>query len=318
MNLIGAHVSIAGGVRTAPERAMMLGATALGMFTKNQLQWNAKPLEREEADAFRAALAHARIAPDHVVVHASYLINVASPDRATRRRSREALVDECLRAEQLGLSLVCFHPGSGLGEYGEDETIELIAEGCVRALERSTSAVVVLELTAGQGAHVGYTFEQIAEIIGRAGAPQRLAVCIDSCHVFASGYDVRTPQAYEETMRHFEERVGFDRLVAIHLNDSMTELGSRRDRHERIGMGHIGLTGLANFVRDPRLTEVPFVLETTDPQLWKAEIALLRSIADGSVDPASAVSPARMATEQVVPGHVNATHTTTAAADEEE
>ncbi|MFW5689544.1 MAG: deoxyribonuclease IV [Spirochaetota bacterium] len=291
MNRIGAHVSIAGGVQTAPERAVELEATALGMFTKNQRQWNAKPLEDEDVTAFRTALERSGISQEHVVIHASYLINVGNPDPAKRRKSIDALLDECVRAEQLGLTLVNFHPGSGMGEVSEDETLTLIADACVEVLERTTSAVLVLEVTAGQGAHVGYQFSHVSEIIARAGAHERLGVCIDSCHIFAAGYDVRTPEAYAATMDEFERTVGFERLVGIHLNDSMTELGSRRDRHERIGAGLIGIPGLANFVRDPRLLEVPFVLETTEPEIWKDEIALLRAIGAGATDPETAEGP---------------------------
>lgn len=288
---LGAHVSIAGGVQTAPERAMELEATALGIFTKNQRQWNAKPLSAEDISAFGEGLSRSGIPQEHVVIHASYLINIGNPDATKREKSLDALLDECRRAEQLGLTLVNFHPGSGMGEIEEDETIDLIAAGCVAVLEKTSTAVVVLEVTAGQGAHVGYRFSHIAQIMERAGDPERLRVCIDSCHIYAAGYDVRTPESYAATMDEFGSSVGFDRLVAIHLNDSMSELGSRRDRHERIGMGEIGLAGLSNFVRDERLARVPFVLETTDPELWKDEIALLRSIADRSIDPAEATPP---------------------------
>ena len=295
---IGAHVSIAGGVQTAPERAIELEASAMGIFTKNQRQWNAKPLGGADIEAFGEGLARSGIRQEHVVIHASYLINIGNPDPAKRRKSLDALFDECVRAEQLGLTLMNFHPGSGMGEIGEEETLDLIADGVVSVLERTSTAVVVLEVTAGQGAHVGYRFDQIAEIIRRAGAPDRLRACIDSCHIYAAGYDVRSAKAYAATMDEFARTVGFDRLAAIHLNDSMTALGSRRDRHERIGMGEIGLEGLANFVGDGRLAEVPFVLETTEPDLWKDEIALLRAIADGLADPATVEPPALRSGEE--------------------
>jgi deoxyribonuclease IV len=295
---IGAHVSIAGGVQTAPARAMAIDADALGIFTKNQRQWKTKPLSDDEIAGFKTGLERAAIRPEHVVIHASYLINIANPDAEKRAKALDALVDECRRAEQLGLSLVNFHPGSGLGAISEDEALDLIAAGCAAVLEQTETAVVVLEVTAGQGAHVGYEFSQIAQIISRAGSPPRMGACIDSCHIYAAGYDVRTPDAYRATMDEFERTVGFDRLVAIHLNDSMSALNSRRDRHERIGMGEIGLTGLANFVRDERFADVPFVLETTEPDLWKEEIALLRAISCGSADPRTAVPPGRRAAEE--------------------
>ena len=295
MSHIGAHVSIAGGVQFAPERAVEIGATALGMFTKNQRQWSAKPLTPEDIDAFASALKAAGISQQHVVIHASYLVNVGNPDKEKRDKSVAALLDECVRAEQLGLTLVNFHPGSGMKELTEDETNARIAEACVEILDQTETAVLVLEMTAGQGAHVGYRFSHIGDIIKKAGGHERLKTCIDSCHIYAAGYDVRTPESYTEVMDEFEQEVGFDRLVGLHLNDSMSELGSRRDRHERIGMGEIGIPGLANFVLDPRMKDLPFVLETTDPDIWKAEIELLTGIAAGSIDPATAVAPAESA-----------------------
>lgn len=271
---------------------MELDASALGLFTKNQRQWKTMPLQENEITAFKAELERSGIAPRHVVIHASYLINIGNPDPAKATRSLEALLDECTRAEQLGLTLVNFHPGSGMGTISESETINLVAEACRRVLDRTTHAVLVLEVTAGQGAQVGYRFGHIGDMIDRAGGGERLRVCIDSCHIFAAGYDVRTPDAYAATMQEFEREVGLERLAAIHLNDSLTPLGSRKDRHECIGAGEIGLTGLANFVTDARLAEIPFVLETTDPDLWKDEIALLRSIAAGTADPATCPIPA--------------------------
>ncbi len=276
---LGPHVSIAGGVQTAPQRAIELGANALGLFTKNQRQWSSKPLEPQEIAAFTSRLEESGIRSEHAVIHASYLINIGNPDPEKRRKSLDGLLDECTRAERLGLSLVNFHPGSGMGDLDEDETVSLIAEGCRSILEQTTSAVLVLEATAGQGAHVGYRFSHLGEIVRRAGSPQRMGVCIDSCHIFAAGYDVRSAEAYARTMDEFEREVGFDRLVAIHLNDSKSALGSRKDRHELIGDGTIGLAGLANFVCDPRLAKIPFVLETPDPDRWKEEIELLRTVA---------------------------------------
>lgn len=292
MRHIGAHVSISGGVSLAPGRAADLDATALGMFTKNQRQWQAKPLEDEEVAQFREALQGAELSQEKVIIHASYLINVGNPDPEKRRKSYDALLDECRRAERLGLTLVNFHPGSGMKEITEEETISLIADACKRILQETQTAVLVLEVTAGQGAHVGYRFSHIGRIIDEAGAPPRLGACIDSCHIYAAGYDVRSPEAYAATMDEFEREVGFDRLVGLHLNDSMSELGSRRDRHERIGAGEIGIGGLTNFVRDTRLDDLPFVLETTDPELWKAEIALLKDLATGKEQPETARSPA--------------------------
>jgi deoxyribonuclease IV len=293
---VGAHVSISGGVSTAPGRAMELGATALGMFTKNQRQWNAKPISPEEAETFKSELARSGIGVDQVIVHASYLINVGSPEDEKREKSLAALVDELRRAEQLGLKLVNFHPGSGMGELSEDQTLSRIADACSRALGETSEATLVLEATAGQGDHVGYTFRHLAEIIDRAGGSNRLGVCIDTCHIFAGGYDFRTDEQYRETIAELERTVGLDRLVGFHLNDSKTEHGSRKDRHHSLGAGLIGIPALARFITDDRFDGLPFVLETVDPDLWAAEIALTRQLADGSVSPEEAVAPS--ATEE--------------------
>ena len=281
MNYIGAHVSVAGGVETAPGRASQIGANALAIFTKNQRRWEAKPLTTQQCDAFRTELATSGIRPEHVVIHASYLINLATPAPDARRRSVEALLDECVRAEQLGLTLVNFHPGSGLGELTEDETLEAIAAGVREILDRTERAVIVLEGTAGQGDHVGWRMSHLGSIIEMAGADSRISVCIDTCHAYAAGYDLVTSGGYEAMISEIDREIGLDRLVAIHLNDSKFGLGSRKDRHELIGEGEIGIAGLANLVTDPRLDNVPFILETPDPERWADEIARLRLVAGG-------------------------------------
>ena len=281
MKYIGAHVSIQGGVETAPARAADLDANAMGIFTKNQRQWAARPLTDEQCRNFTSELSASGIRPEHVVIHASYLINLATPAADARRRSVEALVDECLRAEQLGLTLVNFHPGSGLGKLTEAETLTAIALGVKEVLERTTTAVVVLESTAGQGDHVGWRFAHLRDIIDQSNADSRVRVCVDTCHAFAAGYDLASANGYEAMMTELEDTIGRDRLVAIHLNDSRFDLGSRKDRHAPIGDGMIGTSGIAHVVTDPRLDEIPFVLETTEPERWADEIVLLRSIASG-------------------------------------
>ena len=292
MKHVGAHVSSAGGVDQAPPRASELKADALGIFTKNQRRWDAKPLTDDQCSAFVTALAESSIEPHHVVIHASYLINLATPNPANRQRSVEALTDECLRAEQLGLTLVNFHPGSGLGELNEAETLRAIADGVRDVLDNTTDAVLVLEGTAGQGDHVGWRLEHLAQIIDLAGGDQRIAVCIDTCHAYAAGYDLAAPAGYRAMIDQLDLIVGIDRLAAIHLNDSRFGLGSRKDRHAPIGAGEIGLVGLSHIVRDHALDHVPFILETPQPEVWAAEIALLRGIADESIDPATAALPA--------------------------
>jgi deoxyribonuclease IV len=285
---IGAHVSIAGGPQNAPGRATEIGATAMGMFTKNQRQWKSKDLTVEETTQFAARLKDAGIPQEHVLVHASYLINPANPDPEKRERALNALLDEARRVEALGLTLVNFHPGSGLGEITEEESIQLIGQAMVAVLEQTSTAVLVIEATAGQGAHVGYTFEQLAAIISAAGGSPRIGVCIDTCHIFAGGYELRSAEDYRKTMGQFSDIVGMDRLVGIHLNDSSTEFASRHDRHASIGGGELGLPALARFITDPDLPDVPFVLETPQPERWAEEIALLSGIARGEIDPETA------------------------------
>lgn len=289
---IGAHVSIAGGVQNAPVRAEEIGANALGMFTKNQRRWEAKDLEAEEVTQFTSGLRAAGVTQEYVLVHASYLINPGNPDPEKRARSVEALLDEARRVETLGLTLLNFHPGSGLGEISEEESMHLIASAVVSVLEQTTTAKLVLEATAGQGAHVGYRFEHLAQIIRAAGESSRIGVCIDTCHIFSAGYEIRTAEGYEETMAQFSDVVGMERLVGLHLNDSRSEFESRHDRHERIGVGELGLPALARFISDQRIPDVPFILETPRPELWAAETALLAGISKGEIDPETAEIPA--------------------------
>ena len=275
MKYIGAHVSISGGVEKAPERASEIGARALGMFTKNQRQWKAPPLTEDSAALFRAALAKADIKPDHVVVHDTYLINLGNPDAAKRKQSLEALIDEAKRVEALGLTLLNFHPGSGLGEIGENETLALVGEGMREVLAETEKTILLVEGTAGQGAHVGYTFEHLAQLIEYSDGGKRVGICLDTCHLFGAGFDLRSPDSYEETINRFDGVVGLSRLKAMHLNDSKIELGSRKDRHAKLGEGYLGLETFKHIMEDKRLDELPFILETPDPAAWQGEIEML-------------------------------------------
>ena len=288
---VGAHVSIAGGVETAPARGEEIGANALGIFTRNQRQWHAPDLTEEQTSAFTSALEHSGIPPEQVLVHASYLINAGNPDPEKWRRAVDALREEALRVEALGLTLLNFHPGSGLGTASEEETVSRIADAVAEVIDSTTTAVLVLETTAGQGAHLGHTFEQLAAIMRAAGDPERVGACIDTCHILAAGYDIRTPAGYRDTVRSFADTVGMARLRGVHLNDSQGTVGSRKDRHANLGAGELGLAALARVIADPELPDVPFILETPKPELWGREIALLRGFADGSVDPRTATPP---------------------------
>jgi deoxyribonuclease-4 len=278
---VGAHVSAAGGVEESPLNAQRIGARAFALFTKNQRQWQARPLSAEGIAAFKRNLAAVGIAPRHVLPHDSYLINLGHPDAAKRQRSVLALLDEARRAEQLGLPFLNFHPGSHLGGMSEEQCLDVIAEGMRRILDQTDRVGLVIETTSGQGGHVGYRFEHLARILERVDAPRRSGVCLDTCHVFAAGYDLRDAEGYGRTMERFDAVVGRPFLRAAHLNDAKVELGSRKDRHERIGKGALGLEAFRLLMNDPRFDDLPLILETIDESLWPAEIELLYSLAGG-------------------------------------
>ncbi|MDY7027636.1 MAG: deoxyribonuclease IV [Spirochaetota bacterium] len=280
MKYIGAHVSTAGGVENAPLNAARIGANAFALFTKNQRQWNAKPLNGDSIEAFKRNLQAAGIDPRHVLPHDSYLINLGNPDREKREKSLQAFIDEARRAEQLGLQLLNFHPGSHLGRISEEDCLSLIADGMNTALAETDSVKLVIETTSGQGSNLGYRFEHLADLIERSKDPARVGVCIDTCHIFAAGYDIRTGAAYRTTMDEFERIIGFDKLMGVHLNDAKSELGSRVDRHNSLREGNIGETGFQLLMQDPRFDDIPIVLETPDPDRWPEEIEWLRSQAE--------------------------------------
>ncbi len=259
--LLGAHMSIAGGVHTAVDRATSIGCTALQVFTKNNNQWSGKPFTDSDIDLYTTKIAAAGIGP--VVSHDSYLINLCGTNPDILKKSRAAFIDELERCEQLGIPLLNFHPGSHLGA-GDDEGIKRICESLDLAHEKTKNYRVksVLEATAGQGTNVGYKFEHLRAIIDGVEHPERMAVCIDTCHIFAAGYDISTEKGYEETFRQFDTIVGLERIVAFHVNDSKKGLGSRVDRHEHIGKGAIGLTGFRMLMNDKRFVQIPKILET--------------------------------------------------------
>lgn len=277
MKYIGAHVSASGGVQNAPGNAEAIGANAMAIFTKSQRQWKAKPLEEKNITQFKANLAECGIKPEHVLVHDSYLINIGNPEPEKREKSLNALVDEALRVEQLGLTLLNIHPGSHLKQISEEECLDHIAAGVNFVLSKTESAVIVLETTAGQGSNMGHRFEHLAYIIDRVEQKERVGVCIDSCHIFAAGYDLRTKEAYDKTMADFDRVIGFNYLKGMHLNDSKQPFESRKDRHHSLGEGLIGLDAFKFIMEDPRLDDMPLILETIDDTIWKDEVELLRS-----------------------------------------
>ncbi len=278
MKRVGAHVSAAGGVETAPLRAREIGARAFGLFTKNQRRWRAKALTTENVSRFRANLESAGIAADQVLPHDSYLINLGHPDEEALVRSRQAFLDELKRCEQLGLKLLNFHPGSHLGQIGESECLSRIAASINWALARSRGVTAVIENTAGQGSNLGHRFEQLAAIIGRVEDRSRIGVCFDTCHAFAAGYDLRGHAACESTFSEFDRVVGVGYLRGMHLNDCKPGLGSRVDRHASLGVGQLGWEPFRYIMNDPRFDDMPLLLETVDPSLWPQEIRMLYAL----------------------------------------
>jgi deoxyribonuclease-4 len=254
-------MSIAGGFDRAIERGVKAGCDTVQVFLKNNMQWRAKPIGKREAATFADARDAARIAP--VFAHSSYLINLCAINPKFLRQSIDALTDEIRRADMLGVPFIVMHPGSHMGA-GEPTGLRAVVNSLDTVFDRTAGSPVqiALETTAGQGSNLGYRFEHLADIIRHVQQPARLAVCVDTCHIFAAGYDLRTPSAYRKTMKELARTVGLERVVAFHVNDSKTPLGSRRDRHEHIGKGQIGLAGFRQVVRDKRWTHIPMVLET--------------------------------------------------------
>lgn len=272
---VGAHVSAAGGVDRAPGNAAAIGARAFALFTRNQRRWQAKPLAKEEAAAFRTRCRESGYSPAQILAHDSYLINLGHPEREALAKSREAFVAELRRCGTLGIALLNFHPGSHLRSSSEVDCLDRIAESIDIALGETEGVTVVIENTAGQGSNLGFRFEQIARIIEKVRAKSRVGVCLDTAHAFAAGYDFRTPEAYAATLADFDRMIGFSFLRGVHLNDSRAELGSRLDRHAPLGKGKIGLETFRLIMNDTRFDGIPLILETPDSGLWAREIALL-------------------------------------------
>ncbi len=279
MKYFGAHVSASGGVENAVRNAKDIGATAFALFTKNQRQWLAPELTPAQIDTFKQAMAEAGYTAMQVLPHDSYLINLGHPDEDGLEKSRESFFEEMHRCELLGLDRLNFHPGSHLKRIDEEGSLRRIAESINMALERTQGVTAVLENTAGQGSNLGFRFEHLAYIIDRVEDKSRVGVCLDTCHSFAAGYDLRTREACDATFEEFERIVGFKYLRGMHLNDAMRPLGSRIDRHSPLGDGEIGWECFKYITKDPRFDNIPLVLETPDEERWAAEIAQLREFA---------------------------------------
>lgn len=278
MKYLGAHVSASGGVENAPLNAKNIGAKAFALFTKNQRQWAAKPLEKKSIEDFKKNLEIAEILPRHILPHDSYLINLGHPNKEAREKSFNAFLDEVKRCEELGLEKINFHPGSHLKEISEEECLNNIIACMNEVLKLSKNVKLVIENTAGQGSNVGYKFEHLAYLIDGSIDKERVGVCLDTCHMFASGYDIRDKKSYEESMSKFDSIVGFKYLLGMHLNDAKVELGSKVDRHDSIGKGKIGIDAFSLIMNDERISDIPMILETIDESIWAEEIKLLYSL----------------------------------------
>ncbi|ACM92943.1 apurinic/apyrimidinic endonuclease [Nautilia profundicola AmH] len=277
MKYVGAHVSASGGVENAVKNAVDIGANGFALFTKNQRQWVAKPLSEKSINKFKELMEEHGFIADGVLPHDSYLINLGHPEEDKREKSYNAFVDEIRRVEQLGLKYLNFHPGSHLKKISEEECLDLISENINRAIKDTEYATLVLETTAGQGSNLGYKFEHLAYIIDNIEDKSRIGVCIDTAHIFAAGYDIRTKEAYEKTMQEFDEIVGFKYLKGMHINDSKAKFASRVDRHHSLGKGEIGIDAFKFIMQDSRIDNIPLVLETIEPEIWADEIKLLKS-----------------------------------------
>jgi len=275
---VGAHVSIAGGISRSVQNICEIGGTAFAIFTGAQRTWNYKPVTPEEVALFRKYCAENGFSSTLILPHGTYLVNLASPDEELRVKSRNRFLAELQRCEELGIGLYNIHPGSTRGQISLEEGIKNIADGINWACTKTSSVKVVLENTAGGGHTIGRSFEELRDIIALVKDKNRVGVCLDTCHMFAAGYDVRTKEAYLETIQKFSDIVGMNYLMGMHLNDSKVELGSNRDRHECLGKGFIGLECFRALMNDDRLNGIPLVLETPIPEKWEEEIALLYSM----------------------------------------
>ena len=280
MKYFGAHVSASGGVENAAKNAQMIGATAFALFTKNQRQWIAPQLTQQQIDLFVVACREGGYEAAHILPHDSYLINLGHPDEDGLEKSREAFFEEMTRCQQLGLDRLNFHPGSHLKRISEEGSLDRIAESINMALDRTKGVTAVLENTAGQGSNLGYRFEHLAYIIERVEDKSRVGVCLDTCHTFAAGYDLRTKEACDTTFAEFDRIIGFNYLRGMHLNDAMRVLGSRIDRHSPLGEGEIGWDCFRYIAEDARFDNIPLILETPDESRWAEEIAKLKAFAN--------------------------------------
>ena len=280
MKYVGAHVSASGGVFNAPINASAIGAKAYALFVKNQRQWAAKDFDTKTLDKWFEEFEKCGIEAKHILPHDSYLINLGHPEEEKREKSLNGFIHEIQRCEILKLDRLNFHPGSHLRKITEDECLDRIALSLNQAIDATNDIKMVIENTAGQGSNLGYKFEHLAHIIDKIEDKSRIGVCIDTCHMFTAGYDIRTREAYDKTWNEFDEIVGREYLMGMHLNDSKPELGSRVDRHDSLGVGKIGWDAFKFIMNDERMEDIPMVLETIDEEIWAEEIKALYDLVE--------------------------------------
>ncbi len=278
MKYVGAHVSASGGVENAPINAEKIGANAFAFFTRNQRQWVSKPFEDKNIELFKSRCEELGFSPNHILPHASYLINLGHPEKESLGKSRAAFLDEMTRCEQLGLNRFNFHPGSHLNKVDVDKCLDTIAESINITLDKTNGVAAVLENTAGQGTNLGFSFEHLAHIIDKVEDKTRVGVCIDTAHALAAGFEIRTKEGFKSTFDSFDEVVGFKYLRGMHINDSKKDVGTRVDRHDSLGDGVMGMDLFSLIMNDSRFDDMPLILETPNIDIWADEIKLLYSL----------------------------------------
>ncbi|KAJ7932783.1 AP endonuclease [Mycena leptocephala] len=284
---VGAHVSAAGGIENAIINAAAIGANSFALFVKSQRKWSSAALTETSIASFKALLIEHEYDPRHILPHGSYLINLGNPDAEKRQKSYDCFLDDLKRCESLGLLLYNFHPGSSVGQGTTDESISLIAERINEAHRATETVVTVLENMAGAGNIIGGDFSHLAKIIEQVNDKTRVGVCLDTCHMFSAGYDLRTKEGWENIVTDFDQQVGLSYLRGMHLNDSKTDYNSKKDRHENIGMGHIGIQGFHHILNDSRFQNIPLILETPSfekPEVWATEITALNGLSGANTD----------------------------------
>ncbi len=278
MKYVGAHVSAEGGVQNAPLNAKEIGAKAFALFTKNQRQWFSNPLSAKAIKEFRENCEKLEYRQYQILPHDSYLINLGHPEKEPLEKSRASFLDEMKRCELLGLDRLNFHPGSHLKGISPEECLKRIAESVNISHDKTKGVTAVIENTAGQGTNLGYTFEQLKFIIDYVEDKSRVGVCIDTCHAYTSGYDVKSPAGFHETFKKFDDIVGFKYLKGMHINDSKKDFATKVDRHENLGLGFLGEETFSLIMNDSRFDDMPLILETPEESLWEAEIKKLYSM----------------------------------------